>query len=64
MTARRAGVIKSLLSGLNLSMPRLLLISTVWAIGEFLGYATGRAEESLAPGNVKSVRQESQEAII
>ncbi len=46
------------------SLPHLLLISTVWATGEFLGYATGHAEESLTPGNVASVRQESQEAVI
>lgn len=46
------------------SLPHLLLISTVWATGELVGYATGRAEESLTPGNVASVRPESQEAII
>jgi hypothetical protein len=29
------------------SLPSLLLVSTVWACGEFLGYMTGRAEASL-----------------
>lgn len=48
------------------ALPYLILISTVWAAGEFLGYLTGRAEESLSPRSRRSetVAQNGQEAVI
>jgi hypothetical protein len=48
------------------ALPYLILISTVWAGGEFLGYLTGTAEESLSPRSQssESVSQGGQEAVI
>jgi hypothetical protein len=46
------------------SLPHLILISTVWATGEFLGYATGRAEQSLTPNSPGAVQQSNQEAVV
>lgn len=46
------------------SLPHLIMISTLWATGEFLGYATGRAEESLTPNSPRAVQQNNQEAVV
>lgn len=48
------------------AFPYLILISTVWAAGEFLGYLTGRAEESLSPKSRRSdtATQSGHEAVI
>ena len=48
------------------SLPYLILISTVWACGEFLGYVTGRAETSLTPKAQRAERlsRTSREATI
>lgn len=48
------------------ALPYLILISTVWAAGEFLGYLTGRAEESLSPRSRRSetVTRSGHEAVI
>ena len=48
------------------SLPYLILISTVWACGESLGYVTGRAEKSLTPKaqRAESISRSSHEAII
>lgn len=31
------------------ALPLVLLLNSVWALGEFMGYVTGRADESLTP---------------
>ena len=48
------------------ALPFLVLISTVWAAGESLGYLTGRAEESLSPRSHrnKTSAQNANEALI
>lgn len=46
------------------SLPHLILVSTVWATGEFLGYATGRAEKSLTPSSAGPIQPNNQEAVV
>jgi hypothetical protein len=48
------------------ALPYLILISTVWAAGESLGYMTGTAGESLTPNRVRRepATQRGHEAII
>ncbi len=36
---------------LAVALPAMMLVASVWAIGEFLGYVTGRAGKSLTPSN-------------